>query len=256
MTRTNPRPDASSPQDVTGRTQTDSDSPTSSAIESRLVRFVDQPPATPNVQYLRDEERVRALDHLGHCDRVLDVASESGVTAGIDANEVARVDFAPAASDTAQTVLGDTVSEYALASYDDPKLPFDDDSFDAVVCIGPYDWPFLDIDALTAEIRRVVAPGGRFVFSVPTPRSPYFANGKNRFLTPDETSALVSDGWTVVARDFVFQYPRRLHSAVNRLPAPLQYPFVWGARLATALLTRTGRSEMASYVVVAADSTA
>ena len=70
--------------------------------EALLARWVEQPPASPIVQYLRDAEREAALDLLGTCESALDVAAEGGVTRNVDADRVTRVDFSPAASERAQ----------------------------------------------------------------------------------------------------------------------------------------------------------
>jgi SAM-dependent methyltransferase len=140
-----------------------------------LRRWVKQPPVNPNVQYLRDAERTGAWELLGEPTDVLDVASEASVTAGLYAESVARVDFSPAATDRAREVLGEAVESYETVRPEAPTLPFADDRFDGAVCVGPYDWTFLDVEALTAELHRVTAPSGVSVFSVPTPHSPYFA---------------------------------------------------------------------------------
>ena len=55
-----------------------------------LTRWVRQPPVGPNMQYLRDAERLAAWEQLGHREHVLDVASESNVTAGLDADRNLR----------------------------------------------------------------------------------------------------------------------------------------------------------------------
>jgi hypothetical protein len=215
-----------------------------------LRRWVDQPPTTPIVQHLRDAERRAALAQVGRREHVLDVASEATVTAGIDAERVTRVDFGADADAHAREVLGDAVDRYEQVDPDDPALPFADDAFDAAVSVGPYDWKFLDVEALTDELHRVVAD--RLVVTVPTPRSPYARRGHNRFryLDPADALALLAPDWRLVERDLLFQYPGRVHHLVSDLPAPAQHPFVALADRLSTELTARGRWDDASYLVL------
>ncbi|MDS0300452.1 class I SAM-dependent methyltransferase [Halogeometricum sp. S1BR25-6] len=221
------------------------------ARERRLKRWVKQPPVGPNMQYLRDAERLAAVERLGHRDRVLDVASESTVTATLDADDVVRLDFSAAASDTARDVLGDAVDAYEVTEPETPTLPFPDDHFDGAVSIGPYDWKFLDVPGLTAEVHRVTKSDGLYVFSVPTPRSPYAANGDNRFYEPDEALDVVSPNWHLADFDLLFQYPRLLHLGVNALPDRYQERFVDAAERLSEELTERELWRRASYIVLA-----
>nr|WP_282594782.1 methyltransferase domain-containing protein [Halomarina salina] len=227
-----------------------------------MTRWVDQPPADPLTQYLRDAEREQALDLFGERGHVLDVASETTVTEGLTAESVTRVDFADAASERAETVLGDRVGRYERVPPESPRLPFPDDQFDAAVCVGPYDWRFLDVAALTAEVRRVVAPDGRFVLSIPTPRSPYEAGGKYRmrYYEPSDARALLEPDWSLAEYRLVYQHPYWLHSKLATFaPDALQRPFVAHADRATARLNAPGDDgrprgapEDAAYLVLSA----
>lgn len=219
-----------------------------------LREWVSQPPAGPNKQYLRDAEHGAALAQLGERERVLDLASEVSVTRAIEAGHLARVDFAAAASDYAGDLLGGAVDDYEVATPAEPSLPYADDSFDGVVSVGPYDWKFLDVAALTAEARRVLAPDGRFVFSVPTPRSPYYDSGRNRhrYYEPGEALGLVAPEWTVGAADLLFQYPSRVHRLIEAAPAPVQARFADLARRLSERLTARERWKRASYLVLGA----
>jgi SAM-dependent methyltransferase len=221
--------------------------------EKLLAKWVAQPSAPPTIQYLRDAERLASWEHLGRRKRVLDVASEANVTAGLDADEVVRVDFSPDASERARAVLTDAVDRYEQTDPEEPTLPFRDNTFDGAVSIGPFDWKFLDTDALSAELHRVVAPNGLAVLSVPTPRSPYAKHNwpKLRYFTPDEAMELVSPSWRVVDRDPIFQYPHRVHKLIGDLPDRYQDQFVDAARLATTALDSTDWTGASSYLVFA-----
>jgi SAM-dependent methyltransferase len=216
-----------------------------------LKRWVKQPPVGPNIQYLRDAERLSAWDQLGERNRVLDIASESNVTAGLDADHVTRLDFSPDAIEYAREVLGTDVDRYEVTDPETPDLPFADDDFDGAVSIGPYDWKFLDVRGLTDELHRVVAPEGLLVFSVPTPWSPYATRNWNkyRYFTPREALALVSPDWRLADDDLVFQYPSYSHYAINSLPDRYQEPFVDLAWDLTDRLTARDWWGLASYLV-------
>lgn len=220
-----------------------------------LERWVEQPPAAPIVQYLRDAERVSALELLPDGDdRVLDVASEAAVTRGIDAGSVTRLDFSAAARSRAESVLGGAVDGYATTDPGDPALPFEDDAFDGAVSVGPFDWRFLDVDELSSELRRVLTDGGAFVYTVPTERSPYAdgARDRFRFYGPGEAMAPVTPTWRVDAERSVYQLPTPAHRLAAALPAALQRRIVPRLWRATRRLNADGRREDASYLVVRA----
>ena len=220
--------------------------------ERVLARWVEQPPAGPLVQRLRDAERERALALLDG-ERLLDVASEADVTRALARGDadLTRVDFSASASDAAREAI-DGALAFETTSPERPTLPFPDGAFDAAVCVGPYDWRFLDTEALTSELRRVLVPGGRLVLTVPTPESPYHYGGRwsLRYYTPGELDELTAPGFLDGEERYVYQYPPRVHSAVAGLPAPLQVPF---ARLADRYSERVARED-AAYVVAARET--
>jgi hypothetical protein len=205
------------------------------------------------MQYLRDAERLAAWDQLGGREHVLDVASESNVTSGLDADRITRLDFSAEAIDYARDLLGETVDRYEWVDPGEPTLPFDDDEFDAAVSIGPYDWKFLDVERLTAELARVTTD--LVVFSVPTPRSPYSTRNHNRYryFTPEAGLDLLSPDFRIVDYDLLFQYPGRFHYLLNDLPEEAQEPFVDLAWWLSEQLTDRGRWHDASYLVFGAE---
>lgn len=220
--------------------------------ERLLADWVDQPPTVPIVQYLRDAEREAALSALGERDHVLDIASESTVTDHLEADRVTRIDFSGAASDAARGVLGAAVDEYLVSRPGQPDLELPDDAVDGAISVGPYDWRFLDVDGLTGEVGRVLRPSGRFVFTVPTPRSPYAAGARNRFryYEPREAFDVVSPGWRLADCRPVYQLPTWPHRVVSALPGALQRLAVAYCRRATSGLDDV---DGASYLVVGAE---
>ncbi|HLG07651.1 MAG TPA: methyltransferase domain-containing protein [Gaiellaceae bacterium] len=112
---------------------------------------------------------------IGHGKRVLDLGCRSGALTRhfLEGNEVVGLDVDRSALAKAEA-LG---IEPVQANVQDP-LPFEDGSFDAVVAgelLEHLQFP----DALVAEIRRVLRPGGVIVGSVP---NAYRLQGRLRFL--------------------------------------------------------------------------
>jgi ubiquinone/menaquinone biosynthesis C-methylase UbiE len=106
---------------------------------------------------------------LGPCTRVLEIAAGTGVVtrklASVLPKETSIVatDLNPAMLEVASSVAMKRPVEWREA--DAMHLPFDDQSFDAVVCqFGAMFFP--DKGKAFAEARRVLEPGGRLLFNV------------------------------------------------------------------------------------------
>lgn len=107
-------------------------------------------------------------------ERVLDLACGTGVVARLAAERVGRegsvagLDVTAAMLDVARSVpvpTGATIRWYESSA---EAIPLPDESFDAVLCqLGLMFIP--DKAAAVREMRRVLAPGGRVLISVPTP---------------------------------------------------------------------------------------
>ncbi len=102
--------------------------------------------------------------------RVLDVGCATGEMAGrllSRGYDVRGVDIAEPMVRRARERWGADRFEVG----DGERLPFDDDAFDAVVCLGVIEYQDAD-DRMLGEIRRVLKPGGRAVISTPSAVSP------------------------------------------------------------------------------------
>lgn len=122
--------------------------------------------------------RIAELVDVGVGARVLDLATGTGLvarTAAASGAEVVGIDISPGMIDVARTHEVRAI-EFLVA--DAAALPFDDGSFDAVTCaFGLSHMP--DVAAVLAEVRRVLAPEGRFVDAAwgPGGRAPAFDTG-------------------------------------------------------------------------------
>ena len=101
--------------------------------------------------------------------RILEIAAGTGVVTremsavlGADASIVAT-DFNQAMVDQAKSTASPRPVEWRQA--DAMQLPFDDEAFDAVVCQFGVMF-FADKPRAFAEARRVLRPGGTFLFNV------------------------------------------------------------------------------------------
>lgn len=115
--------------------------------------------------------------HLGKGDRVLDVACGTGIAARLAALEVgpdgsvAGVDVNPAMLEVAATGEGGESIAWRQAGAD--RLPWDDGSFDAVLCSQGLQF-FADKATALREMRRVLAEDGRIALATPGPTPALF----------------------------------------------------------------------------------
>ncbi len=101
-------------------------------------------------------QRMRELLAVAEGDRVLDVASGTGFLGKVLAPTGASVvglDYTPAMMESSTPYYAELVTADAHA------MPFDDDSFDAVV--SRQGIQFMDAPVVVREMARVVKPGGR-----------------------------------------------------------------------------------------------
>src|SRR5580700_8529672 len=124
----------------------------------------------------------RALDALVvvRGARVLDVACGTGVFGRLSAHvvgpvgRVVGIDPSAIAVSTARRIDPTSIVDWQL--WEDEGLPFDDGTFDVVACQHALH-RFADADLISAEMRRVLAPGGRLGITTwgPIEENPAFA---------------------------------------------------------------------------------
>ncbi|UWR22016.1 bifunctional 2-polyprenyl-6-hydroxyphenol methylase/3-demethylubiquinol 3-O-methyltransferase UbiG [Sulfitobacter sp. S190] len=98
--------------------------------------------------------------------RVLDLGCAGGFMAEALAERGATVTGIDPARDAIEAARTHAASEGHAITYDvgvGEALPYDDDSFDAVVCVDVLEH-VQDLDQVNREVARVLVPGGRYLF--------------------------------------------------------------------------------------------
>jgi SAM-dependent methyltransferase len=129
-----------------------------SRYDDELWELVPREPGPPP-QALRSFVR-----SLGHAERVLDLGCGDGrLTSELDASELTAADVSPIALERARERLpGARMVELEH----DAELPFEDGSFDLVLCAETIEH-VRDVQLLLSEIRRVLRPGGSLALTTP-----------------------------------------------------------------------------------------
>lgn len=101
---------------------------------------------------------------LGKAGRALDLGCGDGrLTAFLDAGELTAADVSRVALDRARRRLAGSV----MAEIEpDARLPFEDSSFDLVLCAETIEH-VRDVQLLLSDVRRVLAPGGVLALTTP-----------------------------------------------------------------------------------------
>ncbi|MEM7275493.1 MAG: methyltransferase domain-containing protein [Actinomycetota bacterium] len=132
--------------------------------------------------------------------RLLDIAAAAGHTAVAFAPHVAEVVVSDLLEEMLTVArgradeLGLTNATFEIAEAE--RLPFDDDSFDAVTCrIAPHHFP--NPNHFIAEVARVLRPGGRFglVDNMVDEAASAFVNRWERKRDPSHVLALGVEDW-------------------------------------------------------------
>jgi SAM-dependent methyltransferase len=175
------------------------------------VRAPTVPPAVvEEIRRSRRQPRLTQFDYL-HLTRLVDDLAEAIAGVGSGAREVLDVycgtrpydDLFPAG---ARIVGLDVEDRFGLADVVTREfLPFDDESFDVVLCTQAF-YYVEDPAAALAEIRRVLRPGGIVVITVPVVWEYDRDNLEHRFTEPmlrrlfagwSEVRVVESGGWGV-----------------------------------------------------------
>jgi ubiquinone/menaquinone biosynthesis C-methylase UbiE len=119
-------------------------------------------PADPGPAPAHLREFVRSL---GHADRALDLGCGDGrLTGDLEAGEVTAADVSAEALRRAARRLENA---RLVELEPDAPLPFEDSSFDLVLCAETIEH-VRDVQLLLSEVRRVLAPGGSFAVTTPS----------------------------------------------------------------------------------------
>jgi SAM-dependent methyltransferase len=131
---------------------------TPSRYDDELWELVPEEPGPPR------EPMRRFVRSLGRVERALDLGCGDGrLTAELDAAELTAADVSPVALARAARRLPDA---RIVELEPDAELPFDDGSFDLVLCAETIEH-VRDVQLLLSEIRRVLRPGGTLALSTP-----------------------------------------------------------------------------------------
>jgi SAM-dependent methyltransferase len=130
--------------------------------------------------------------------KILEIGCGAGNNLWFAAREgfsVSGVDGSPSAIEFAKKRFADEDLQGDLRVADFISLPFTDNIFDFVLDRGALTCsPFADAQKTVAEVRRVLAPGGKFFFNPYSDRHSSFASGKVR---PDGVSVDITAGTMV-----------------------------------------------------------
>ena len=131
---------------------------TPSRYDDELWELVAEEPGPP-------PEPLRSFIHsLGRAERALDLGCGDGrVTSELDATELTAADVSPVALARAARRLPNA---RVVELEPDAVLPFDDGSFDLVLCAETIEH-VRDVQLLLSEIRRVLRPGGTLALTTP-----------------------------------------------------------------------------------------
>lgn len=124
---------------------------------------------------------------VGNGTRALDIATGPGIVAAAAVNRGAMATAVDFAEDMVATARR-SYPEIDFRVADAADLPFDDESFDAVV-MGFALFLLAEPDKALREVRRVLVPGGRASFSVwdwPVPGFDLFYSAMGKYI-PDES---------------------------------------------------------------------
>lgn len=123
--------------------------------------------------YIKHETSIRAHARLGT--RVLDLCCGDGLhslTAAECGAETTATDLAEHALKLAAIRAERSGLQIRFMAADAESLPFENENFDVVTCAGSLS--YVDLDKLLGELRRVLRPGGAFIFVDSLNHNPFY----------------------------------------------------------------------------------
>jgi SAM-dependent methyltransferase len=224
-----------------------------------LIKFVKQADNVPNAKwFLRKIEWAWSLRCIGKPPNshsmILDIASEVRVSHSLfkDSWNIWRIDFSSESAEQARKD-GPKYGAHIVIDPVRPKLPLSGEFFDAAISIGPFDFKFLDVDALLKEVKTVLGKGGKFVFSLPTPKSPYCNRDSVqnfRFWSPKDISHIIQEWKVGESHRINIPQPSWVYSRIghtSRIPARVFDAFITKPLLSLCPLIP---KSLASYVIL------
>jgi SAM-dependent methyltransferase len=134
---------------------------TPSRYDDELWELVPDEPGPP------PDALLHFVHALGYVGRALDLGCGDGrLTGELDASELTAADVSPVALERARRRLPEA---RIVELGPDAALPFDDGSFDLVLCAETIEH-VRDVQLLLSEIRRVLRPGGTLALTTPANR--------------------------------------------------------------------------------------
>jgi len=197
-------------------------------------------------------------------ERVLDVACGTGLIARLAAEQVGPsgsvtgLDLAAEMIDVARTITAPTARPIEWHVGDATALLLPDNSYDVVLC--QMGLMFIEVRELAlAEMRRVLAPGGRLVVNTPGAIQPVFQLMEQAIVDhiSPELAGFVGAIFSMHDPDAVADLLRRAglgevssatYTAQFRLPAPAE--FLWQYINLTPMATFVGQAPSASRVAM------
>jgi hypothetical protein len=228
-------------------------------IAEDLIRFVKQSDNVPNARwFLRKIEWAWSLRCVGkppgRRGMILDVASEVRVSHSLYNRgwNIYRIDFSAESAVEARK-YGPEYSAQIVVDPSWPKLPLRSERFNAAISIGPFDFKFLDTDVLLEETKAILGAGGKFVFSLPTLKTPYRNKDsikKFRFWSSEDISHIIQEWKLGESQRVNIPQPSWVYSRIghtSRIPA-----FVFDAFITKPLLFLCPfvPNRLASYVIL------